>query len=86
MSRMHEPLIEGNYNVMGDTIVIPIVEHKYDKIKWACRTSIYTDNGEPENLKEAMTRPNGPLWKMCSISELIFFYQVRHGFQQREAS
>ena len=58
MIRIHEPVIEGNYKVTGDTRVIPIVEQKYYKIQWACSTSISTGAGEPETLKEAMTRPN----------------------------
>ena len=35
--------------------------------------SISTDSGEPDTLKEAMTRPNGHLWKMSSISEVNNF-------------
>ena len=62
MQKMHKPVIEENDKVMGDTRVIHIVEHKYDKIQWACSTSIYTYDGEPETLKEAMTSPNGHLW------------------------
>ena len=53
----------------GDTRVIPIVENEDDEIQWACSTSIYTDAGEPETLKEAMTRPNGNLWKISAVSE-----------------
>ena len=63
MQNMHGPVIEVNYKVTRDTRVIPIVEHKDDKIQWACSTSISMDAGEPETLKEAMTRPNGHLWK-----------------------
>ena len=64
MPRMHEPLIEGKYKVTGDTRVIPIiVEHKKYEIQWACSKSISTYAGEPETPKEAMTRPNGNLWK-----------------------
>ena len=55
---MNDPVIEGNYKVTGDKIVIPIVAHKYDEIQWACSTYISTDAGEPDTLKEAMTRPN----------------------------
>ena len=58
---MHKPGIEGNYKVTGDTKVIPIAEHKYYEIRWACITSISTDAGEHETLKEAITRPNGDL-------------------------
>ena len=36
----------------------------------ACSKSISTDAGESEFLKEKMTRPNGHLWKMSSISEV----------------
>ena len=61
MQKMHDLVIEGNYKVTGDTRFITIVEHEDDKIQWACSTSIYTDAGEPETLKEAMTRPNGHL-------------------------
>ena len=46
------------------------MEHKDDKIQRACSTSISTDAGEPETPKEAMTRPNGHLWKMSTISEV----------------
>ena len=58
MQKMHDSFIEGNYKVTGDKIVIPILEHKYDEIQWAYSTSIYTDTGEPDTLKEAMTRKN----------------------------
>ena len=75
MQKMHVPVIDGNYKVTGDNQVIPIVEHKYDKTQWACSTSISTESEEPKTLKEAMTRPNGHLWKMSTISEVIFFYQ-----------
>ena len=75
MQNIHEPVFEGNYKVTGDTRVIPIMEHEYDKIKWALSTSIYTNNGEPKTLKEAMTRPNGHLWKISAISEVKFFYK-----------
>ena len=70
---MHKPVIEENDKVIGDTRVIPIVEHEYDKIQWSCITSIYTDAGEPETLKEAMTSPNGNLWEMYAISEVNNF-------------
>ena len=56
---MHDPVIEGHYKVTGDTIVIPIMEHKYDEIHWACSTSISIDAEETETLKEVMTSPNG---------------------------
>ena len=59
--KMHDPVIEGNYKVTGDLRVIPILEHEDDKIQWSCSTSVSTDAGEPETLKEAMTRPNGHL-------------------------
>ena len=58
MQKMHKPVIEVNCKVTGDTRVIPIMEHEDDKIQWACSTSISTDAGEPETLKEAMTGPN----------------------------
>ena len=42
---MHDPVIEVNYKVTGDTRVIPIVEHADDEIQWAFSTSIYMDAG-----------------------------------------
>ena len=59
MQRMHHPVIESNYKGKGDTRVIMIVEHEDDEILWACSTSIFTEYGEPETLKEEMRRPNG---------------------------
>ena len=57
---MHNPYTKGKYKVTGNTRVIPIaVEHEEDDIHWECNTSIYTGAGEPETLKESMTRPNG---------------------------
>ena len=73
MQNMQDPVIEGNYKVTVDTRVIKIVKHEDDEIYWACITSIYTDDGEPETLKEAMTSTNGNLWKMSSISEVNNF-------------
>ena len=35
--------------------------------------SIYMDAGEPETLKEAITRPNGNLWKISAIYEVNNF-------------
>ena len=32
--------------------------------------SISTDSGDPETLKEVMTRPNGNLWEISTISEV----------------
>ena len=58
MQKMHDPVIEGTYKVTGDTGVITTMEHEYDKIQLACSTSISTNAGEPETLKEAMTRQN----------------------------
>ena len=52
ITRLHKPVIKGNYKVTGDTRVILIVEHEDDRIQWKCITSIYTDSGEPETLKE----------------------------------
>ena len=57
----------------GDNRVISIVEHEDEEIQWACTMSLYTDAGEPETLTEAMTRPNGHLWKMSAISEVRNF-------------
>ena len=62
MQKMHDPVIEENYKVTGDTRVIPILEHVGDKIHWACSMSISTEDVEPDTLKEVMTRPNGGLW------------------------
>ena len=59
MHNMHKPVIEGNYNVTGDTRVIPIVEHEDVQIQWECSTSISTYTGEPETIQEAITRING---------------------------
>ena len=73
MQKVQDPVIKGNYKVTGDTRVIPIVEHKDDKIQWACSTSSSMDAGETETLKEAMTRLNGNLWKMSAISEVKNF-------------
>ena len=70
---MHEPVIEGNYKVTGDTRVILIVKHKEDEIKWMCSIYISTEAGEPETLKESTTRPNGHLWKMSAIYEVNNF-------------
>ena len=73
MEKIQEPVIKEHYRVMEDTRVIPIMEQEYNKIQWACSMSIYTASGEPETLKEAMTRPNGNLWKMSEISEVKSF-------------
>ena len=35
------------------------------------------DSGEPETLKEVMTRPNGHWWKMSVISEENDFLSVK---------
>ena len=59
MQNMHDPVIKRNYKVTGDTRVIPIVDHKDNGIWWECSTSISTDAGEPETLKESMKRSNG---------------------------
>ena len=64
IQNMHQPVIEGNYKVKGETRVIPITEHKDDEIQWVFSTYIFTVAGETETLKEAMTRPNGHLWGM----------------------
>ena len=78
--KMHEPVIKGNCKVTRGTRVIPIMEHEYGKILWACSTSIYTYTGEPDTPKEVMTGPNGHLWKMSAISEVEFLFQERLGF------
>ena len=46
--------------------------------------SISTDSGDPETLKEVMTRPNGNLWGISTISEVKNVCRERHGLQQRE--
>ena len=51
IQKTHEPFIEVNYKVMGDKRVIPIMEHKNDKIQCSCSTSISTEYGQPETLK-----------------------------------
>ena len=33
----------------------------------------FVDSGEPDTLKEAMTRPNGKFWKMSAILEVNNF-------------
>ena len=38
--------------------------------------SIYTDDVEPETLKEAMTRTNGHLWKMSETYEMNNFLSI----------
>ena len=46
MMKAHEPIIEGEYKVTGDTRVIPItVEHKENYINWECNMPISTDVG-----------------------------------------
>ena len=45
MQNMHNPVIKENYKGTGDTIVIPIVEHKDNKIQWSCSMSISTESG-----------------------------------------
>ena len=67
MPKMHEPIIKGKYKVNGKTSGIPIsMEHEEDEIQGVYNASISTDSGEPETLKEAMTRPNGHLWE-CQL-------------------
>ena len=72
IQNMHKPFIEGNYKLTVDTRVIPIVENEDDKIQWECSTSISTDAGEPETLKEAMTTPYGHLWNMSAFYLTIY--------------
>ena len=59
MPKAHGPIIEGKYKLNEDTRVIPIVEQKEDNIQWECIVSIYMDTGEPETIKEEMSRPIG---------------------------
>ena len=81
MPKMTEPIIEGRYKVTRGTRVIPIVvEHEEDEIQWVCNTSISNYSGEPDTLKESMTRPNGYLWKISAISEVNFFCKEIHRF------
>ena len=70
ISKMHDTVVKGNYKVTEDTRVIPIVEHEDEKIQWSCSISISKGAEELETLKEAMTRPNGHLWKKTVISEV----------------
>ena len=49
------------------------MEHKDEEVQWACSKYIFTGDGEPEILKEAMTGPNGHLWKISAISEVNNF-------------
>ena len=73
MPGINESVIKGKYKATEYTIFITIVEHKEDEIQWTCSMPNSTDSREPETLKEAMTRPNGYLWKMSSISEVHIF-------------
>ena len=57
-----------------------MVEHKDDEIQWVCSPSISMDSGEPDTLKEALTRPYGYWWKVSAISEVNNFYKERSGF------
>ena len=50
-AKVHKLVIEGKYKVMGETIVVLIVEHKYDKISWVLSMSSSLDSGEFETLK-----------------------------------
>ena len=52
MQKMHDPVIEGNNKVTGDTIVIPIVEHKDDEIQSRYR-------GGLEDIQETAVRGSG---------------------------
>ena len=70
MHNMHDPVIEGNFKLTGDTRVIPIVEHKDENIQLTCSTYISKGAGKPKTLKEAIMKPNGHLWKMSTISEV----------------
>ena len=71
MPKLHNPVIKGEYKVTRYTrVVLIVVEHEEDEIQWVCNMSISTDVGEPETLKEAITRPNGYLWKMSVIYEV----------------
>ena len=73
MTKIHKPDINGNYKLTGDTRVILIVEKKDEEIQWKDSTSIYMNDGDPETLTEAMTRPNVHLWEMLRISEVNNF-------------
>ena len=82
---MYNPVIDGNYKVTRDTGVIPIVEHKDYEIHWSCSTSVYADAGEPETLKEAMTRSNRNLCKISDISEVYIFLSRKAWIPKKEA-
>ena len=73
MPKMHKPVIKVKYKGTRETRVIPITEHKVDKIHWAGSISISTDAGETEILKEAMTRPNVYSWKTSSFYDVDNF-------------
>ena len=62
------------------------MEHKEEEIQWECSTSISMEAIEPETFKEAITRPNGHLWIMSDIYEVIIFFQEMHGFRPIEVS
>ena len=69
MKKLHEPIIKVKYKVTRETRFIQIiVEHEEDGIQWACNTSISTDTGEYETLREAISRPIGHLWKISAVS------------------
>ena len=82
--RMDKPVIKGNYKVTVYTGVILVMKHEYDKIQWYCNTSISTDSGQQETLKEAMTRPNRHLWKMAAISEVKRFLSKKAWILNKE--
>ena len=68
---MYEPIIKGKYKVTGYTRVIMIsVEHKDDRIQWAGSASDSKEAGEPDTLKDKMTRLNGRLYKKLETSEI----------------
>ena len=80
MPIMHDTVTEGNYKVTRDTRFVPIVvEHEEDEIQWTRNTSISTDAVEPKTFKEEMTSPNGHLWIISGLTEVIIFFQERHG-------
>ena len=64
MSRMHEPVNKRKYKVTGNTrFVLIVMENEEYQMHWVCNTSICTNIGSPETLKEETTRSNRHLWK-----------------------
>ena len=59
MPIMHEPVNKGKYKVTGNTrFVLIVMENEEYQMHWVCNTTIYTDEGAPETLKEETIRSN----------------------------